>query len=215
MVGPSKAPTQKEIDRINRIQREHFDRLYHLFDPPLPAGVPERLEKIVMAAAIETGDSVLDVGTGTGILIPIIRQYEPGCIYACDLSEAMLRRLKENYSGVKTIQKDVRELTLPDESLDVVFINACYPNIADKAGALKNISRMLKPAGRMIISHPLGKAFIESLRQGSPYPLDDFPFKSETKKLLGPYGFAVKEFVDQPELYILAAVKRPKGRGKK
>lgn len=209
MVGPSKSPTQDEIDRINRIQREHFDRLYHLFDPPLPAGVPERLEKIVMAAAIEKGDSVLDVGTGTGILIPIIRQYEPGCIYACDLSEAMLRRLKENYSGVKTIQKDVRELTLPDDSLDVVFINACYPNIADKAGALKNISRMLKPAGRMIISHPLGKAFIESLRQGSPYPLDYFPLKSETKKLLGPYGFAVIEFVDQPELYILAAVKRP------
>jgi ubiquinone/menaquinone biosynthesis C-methylase UbiE len=208
MVDPPKTPTKKEIDRINRIQRDHFNRLYHLFDPPLPAGVPERLEKIVTAAEIQTGDSVLDVGTGTGILIPIIRQYKPGCIYACDLSEAMLRRLKENYPGVKTIQKDVRELALPDEVLDVVFVNACYPNIADKEGALKNISRMLKPAGRMIISHPLGKAFIESLRQGSPYPLDDFPSKSETKKLLGPYGFAVKEFVDQPKLYILSAVKR-------
>jgi len=207
-VGLFKTPTQKEIDRTNRIQRDHFNRLYRLFDPPLPAGVPERLEKIVTAAEIRTNDSVLDVGTGTGILIPIIRQYKPGCIYACDLSEAMLRRLEENYSGVKTIQKDVRELALPDESLDVVFINACYPNIADKAGALKNISRMLKPRGRMIISHPLGKAFIESLRQGSPYPLDDFPLKSETKKLLGPYGFAVKAFVDQPELYILSAVKR-------
>ena len=208
MVDPSKTPTRKEIDRINRIQRDHFNRLYHLFDPPLPAGVPERLEKIVAAADIETGDTVLDVGTGTGILISIIRQYEPGCIYACDLSEAMLRRLKENYSGIKTIQKDVRELTLPDKSIDVVFINACYPNIADKAGALENISRMLKPNGRMIISHPLGKAFIESLRKGSPYPLDDFPMKSETKKLLSPYGFTVKEFVDQPELYILSAVKR-------
>jgi SAM-dependent methyltransferase len=208
MVDPSKTPPQKEIDRINRIQREHFNRLYHLFDPPLPKGVPERLEKIVAAAEIETGDIVLDVGSGTGILIPIIRHYEPSCIYACDLSEAMLKRLKENYSGVKTIQKDVRELTLPDESLDVVFINACYPNIADKAGALKNMSRMLKPTGRMIISHPLGKAFIESLRRGSPYPLDDFPLKSETKKLLSPYGLAVKSFIDRPELYILAAVKR-------
>jgi SAM-dependent methyltransferase len=206
-VGLFKTPTRKEIDRINRIQRDHFNRLYRLFEPPLPAGVPARLEKIVATAEIQTNDIVLDVGTGTGILIPIIKQYEPGCIYACDLSEAMLRRLTENYSGVKTIQKDVRELALPDESLDVVFINACYPNIADKAGALNNISRMLKSAGRMIISHPLGKAFIGSLRQGSPYPLDDFPLKSETKKLLGPYGFIVKEFVDQPELYILAAGK--------
>lgn len=208
MVGSSKTPTQKEVDRINRIQRKHFDTLFRMFDPPLPAGVPERLEKIVAVAGIKAGDTVLDVGTGTGILIPLIKKYAPGSIYACDLSEAMLRQLNENYTGVNTIQKDVRELALPDESVDVVFINACYPNIADKAGALKNISRMLKPAGRMIISHPLGKAFIESLRQGAPYPLDDFPLKSETKKILGPHGFAVKEFVDQPELYILAAEKR-------
>jgi hypothetical protein len=54
----------------------------------------------------------------------------------------------------------------------------------------------------------LGKAFIETLRQGSPYPLDDFPSKSESNKLLEPYDFAVKEFIDQPELYILSAVKR-------
>jgi ubiquinone/menaquinone biosynthesis C-methylase UbiE len=208
MVGFFKTPTQKEIDRINRIQRNHFNRLYHLFDPPLEPGVPERLEKIVAAAEIAAGDSVLDVGTGTGILIPVIRQYKPGCIYACDLAEAMLRQLKENYPDVKTIQKDVRELALPDEILDVVFLNACYPNIADKAGALKNISRMMTPAGRMIISHPMGKAFIESLRQASPYPLDDFPSKSETKKLLRPYGLAVKAFIDQPELYILSAVKQ-------
>ena len=64
---------------------------------------------------------------------------------------------------METIVADVRDLRLPDSSIDVVFINACYPNIVDKAGAFSKISRMMKAEGRMVISHPLGKAFILSL----------------------------------------------------
>jgi len=207
-MGPFVTPQQREIARRNRLQREMFDQLVHVFEPPLPEGVPERLEKIVATAGIGKGDVVLDVGTGTGILVPLIQSYEPGPIHACDLSEQMLRQLEKNYTGVKTIVADVRDLTLPDAAIDVVFINACYPNIADKAGAFGNIARMMKPAGRMVISHPLGKAFIDKLRKTSPFPLDDFPSKTEAPKLFDPYGFDIASVVDEPELYILLAVKR-------
>jgi hypothetical protein len=75
---PFKKVSEEEIQRINRLQRNTFDRLYHLFDPPLPEGVPERLEKIVAHGKIQKDDTVLDVGSGTGILIPIITKYDPG-----------------------------------------------------------------------------------------------------------------------------------------
>ncbi len=198
----------KEIERINRQQQELFDGIVHVFEPPLPEGVPERLEQIVSAAGIETGQTVLDVGTGTGILVPIIRQYCPKRIYACDLSQKMLDQLQKNYPGVITLLADVRDLTLPDASLDVVFINACYPNIADKAGAFANISRMMTSGGRLVISHPLGKRFIDSLKKTSPFPLDDFPERCEAKRLLAPCGLALQTIVDKPALYILAADKR-------
>lgn len=207
-MGPYETPEEKEIQRINRIQRELFDKLYHVFDPPLPKGVPERLEKIVSSAEIAKGDTVLDVGSGTGILVPLIQKHEPGRIYACDLSEAMLKQLKKHYSNVETILSDVRDLTLPDLSIHVVFINACYPNIVDKAGAFTNISRMMKPAGRMVISHPLGKSFIDSLKESVPFPLDDFPEKSQAQILLEPYGFVLQAFIDEPELYILVVTKQ-------
>lgn len=200
-------PSQNEVDRINRIQRKRFDQSYRLFEPPLPEGVPERLEKIVAAAGIREGDTVLDVGTGTGILISLIQKYRPGRIMACDLSKAMLGQLKQNYSGVETIQVDVRDLTLPDASIDAVLINACYPNIADKEGAFTNVTRMLKPSGRLTISHPLGKAFIDKLKPGAPYPLDDFPSNSEASILFNPYGLKIKMLIDEPELYILTLVK--------
>ena len=205
---PFDTPDEEEIDRINRLQREMFDELYHLFDPPLPKGVPERLERIVASAEILKGDYVLDVGSGTGILVPLIQRYEPGRVFACDLSEAMLKQLKKHYTDVEAIVSDIRELSLPESILDVVYINACYPNIVDKVGTFTNLGKMLKPAGRMVISHPLGKSFINSLKEKIPFPLDDFPKKPEARILLKPYGFEIKKFIDEPELYILVAVKQ-------
>lgn len=204
---PFKTVSEEEVRRINRLQRNSFDKLYQLFEPPLPEGVPERLEKIIAHGRIAGGNTVLDVGSGTGILIPIIKTYKPGCIHACDLSRAMLEQLRKNYPYVKTIMADVRDINLPTESIDVAFLNACYPNIVDKAGAFSNLGRMIKGKGRLVISHPLGKAFILLLKEEVPFPLDEFPEESEVSALLKPFGFKIETFIDEPELYILVAVK--------
>jgi SAM-dependent methyltransferase len=199
--------SEEEIQRINQLQRISFDKLYQLFEPPLPEGLPERLEKIVTNGNIAKGDTVLYVGSGTGILIPIIKKYKPGSIYACDLSRRMLQQLIKNYPYVKTIMADVRDLKLPKGSIDVTFINACYPNIVDKAVAFSNISRMMKVKGRIVISHPPGKAFILSLKKDAPFPLDEFPEEPEAGALLKPFGFEIETFIDEPMLYILVSIK--------
>lgn len=60
----------------------------------------------------------------------------------------------------------------------------------------------------MIISHPMGKAFIDLIKDKAPFPLDDFPGKTQAKNLLKPLGFAIKEFIDEPKLYIIKAIKQ-------
>jgi ubiquinone/menaquinone biosynthesis C-methylase UbiE len=111
----------------------------------------------------------------------------------------------KKYHHVETIVADVRDLRLPDSSIDVVFINACYGNLADKAGAFANISRMMRAEGRMVISHPLGKSFIRTRSAWAAFPLDDFPEKTEAERLFKPFGFEIETFIDEPMLYILVA----------
>src|SRR4030043_178990 len=108
---PFKTVSEEEIQRVNRLQRTTFDKLYRLFEPPLPEGVPERLEKIVAHVKINRGDTVLHVGSGKGILIPMIKKYDPRWVYACELSVAMLEHLSsKKYPNVETIVADVRDL---------------------------------------------------------------------------------------------------------
>ena len=196
--------TDNEVKQIDKLQSEYFSKYMHLFDPPLPDGVPERLEKIVASASISGTDVVLDMGTGTGILIPIILKYKPALIYANDLSEKMLKSVKERYPDVRIMHGDIRDLRLPDRTVDVVLINACYPNIVDKHGSFTNIRRVTKIGCRVVISHPMGGAFINFLQEKVPFPLDGFPEnKTVAKNLFEPYGFRVSGFVNEDELYIL------------
>jgi len=196
--------TKTQIREIDKLQSEYFTEFMHLFDPPLPEGVIERLEIIVESANISEKDVVLDVGTGTGILIPLIKEHCPSLIYANDLSRSMLESIKRHHPDVKTIDGDIRDLTLPNRSIDVVFINACYPNIADKHGCFLNIKRMARDGCRVIISHPMGISFIRFLQEKMPFPVDNFPEnKTMAKALFAPYGFHVSDFVSEDKLYIL------------
>jgi ubiquinone/menaquinone biosynthesis C-methylase UbiE len=196
--------TENEVKRIDRLQSEYFSKYMHLFDPPLPDGVPERLKRIVKSANISGSDVVLDMGTGTGILIPLILKYEPALIYANDLSEKMLKSVKERYPDVRTLLGDIRDLKLPDRSIEVIFVNACYPNIVDKHGSFNNIRRITKTGCRVVISHPMGGAFITFLQEKVPFPLDGFPEnKTAAKNLFESYGFSVSMFVNEDKLYIL------------
>jgi len=197
-------PSEEEVQQIDQSQSEYFSKNLHLFDPPLPDGVPERLEEIVRCGRINRSDVVLDIGTGTGILIPLILKYEPAQVFANDLSQKMLETVKERYPSVNSLHGDIRSLALPDQAIDVVFINACYSNIADKPRSFINIRRMTRAGCRIVISHPMGSSFIHFLQERVSFPLDDFPEdRAEAARLFSPYGFNVAHLVNDSRLYVL------------
>ncbi len=197
--------TLDQIKETNELQRRYFNDNVDLFEPPLPRGVPERLKATVRASGIQPGDKVLDVGTGTGILISFILKHHPSEIHACDLAEKMLECVKHKFPGVLTHLSDIGELPLPENSLDIAFINGCFSNIMDKSRSLDNLYRLLRPKGRLVISHPLGRDFIVELKKSAPFHLDLLPSEAEARQLLEAHGFEIMEFRDEAFFYLVVA----------
>jgi ubiquinone/menaquinone biosynthesis C-methylase UbiE len=198
--------TPQQIEEMNKLQQEYFNNNVDLFEPPLPKGVPERLKATIKASRLRRGERVLDVGTGTGILIPYILKYGPSEIHACDLSENMLRQVKGKFPQVITHLCDIRDLLLAGDSLDVAFINACFSNIMDKSKSLNNLYRLLRRKGRLVISHPLGRDFIVELKKHTPFHLDLLPDEAGARGLLEQHGFEMVSFRDEPLFYIIVAL---------
>lgn len=203
-----KSMTPEKALQIAEHQRRRFNDLVDVFDMPQPPAVMARLQEIVTAAGLSPGDIVLDAGTGVGVLIPLIESYRPSLLLACDLAERMLERVNQKYPAVHTYQADIALLSLPSESVDVIFMNAMYGNIADKPRACRNVARMLRAGGRVVVSHPEGRGFVDHLRDASDLFLESLPTRQEWETTLAPLGLDVTAYRDEPRLYLMVAQKR-------
>jgi SAM-dependent methyltransferase len=197
----------EEAKRIADHQRRRFNDLVDVFDRPQPLEVMARLREIVSSAGLRPGEIILDVGTGVGVLIPLIQSYQPGTVLACDVAEKMLQRVQDKYPAVHTCHADIASLDVASTSLDAIFMNGMYGNIADKPAACRNAARMLRSGGRLVVSHPEGRAFIDQLRASSNLFIEPFPTRQEFEVLLEPLGFEVITYRDEPKLYLMMARK--------
>jgi SAM-dependent methyltransferase len=197
----------EEAKKIADHQRRRFNELVEVFDRPQPPEVMARLQEIVSSAGLRSGEVVLDVGTGVGVLIPLIQSYQPAAVLACDVAEKMLERVQNKYPAVRTFHADIALLDLASTSLDAIFMNGMYGNIADKPAACRNAARILRSGGRLVVSHPEGRAFIDQLRATSDLFIEPFPTREEFEALLEPLGFEVITYRDESKLYLLVARK--------
>jgi ubiquinone/menaquinone biosynthesis C-methylase UbiE len=207
----SKPLSPEQALQIAEDQRRRFNELVEVFDTLQPPEVMARLAEIVAAACLSPGEVVLDVGTGAGVLIPLIENYHPSAILACDLAEKMLERVSQNHPAVQTYRADVALLSLPSESVDVIFMNAMYGNIADKPRACGNAARMLRHRGRLVVSHPEGRAFVDQLRNATDLFVESLPTREEFEMIFAPLGLDVTTYRDEPKLYLMVAEKTQRG----
>ncbi len=197
----------EEAKAIAEHQRRRFNELVDVFDRSQPPEVNARLWEIVAAAELRPGVVVLDVGTGTGVLIPLIQFHQPSKVLACDVAEKMLQRVHDKYPLVHTYHADIISLDLASTNVDAIFMNGMYGNIADKPAACSNAAGMLRSGGRLVVSHPEGRAFVDQLREASDMFIESLPTKEEFGAILEPLGLEVIAYRDEPKLYLMVARK--------
>lgn len=118
--------------------------------------------KIIKASGLKQGMKVVDLGCGSGAYTMEIAKAlgEGSELYAVDLQEEMLRGLEDklsetngvNMADVSAFVGDAEDLPFNDDSIDMLFVTSTFQEFPDKESALKEIKRVLKDTGSLVIS---------------------------------------------------------------
>jgi len=155
MPMPSKEAAEKEAIK------KYFRKVAPAWNEVRKGFYDERLrDAIIKGADIKEGDTVLDVACGTGFLTIMAARTvgEAGRVICVDLSEEMLQEARESLTKEGLIHivelriGDMLSLPLENNSMDAVICNMGLHHSFDPQLAIKEMVRVLKPKGRLIIS---------------------------------------------------------------
>lgn len=111
-------------------------------------------ERVEMMMAQMKGKTALEVGAGDGYCVEVLTQrgYD---VTATEISKIRLDRMKKR--GIDAHYADVNKLPFPDNSFDTVFCGEVLEHIDSVAQGFKELERVCKPDGRIVISLPVEK----------------------------------------------------------
>ncbi len=119
-------------------------------------------EKTLERIGLKPGQRVLEIGPGPGrLLIPAAERVLPdGEVVGIDIQPGMIERLREraareNVTNLTAILGDATQPLVPEASFDVAFLVTTLGEIPDRAAALAQCFRALKPGGVLSISEML------------------------------------------------------------
>ena len=110
-------------------------------------------------ADIKEGETVLDLGSGSGMdaFVAALKVGKEGKVYGADMTDEQLEKSerlskKYHFENVSFHKSYIEKLPFPDATFDVVISNGVINLCPDKEKVFKEVSRVLKPSGRMAIA---------------------------------------------------------------
>lgn len=142
-----------------RIQRYGWDLAASDYEPLWQAQLARAQEQLLASAALVRGERVLDVACGTGLVsFAAAREVGPeGHVTGIDLSGHMVdaaerRAQQRGIANTGFTRMDAEELEFPDASFDVVLCSLGLMYLPDPEAAIRGMSRVLKPGGRLVLA---------------------------------------------------------------
>jgi demethylmenaquinone methyltransferase/2-methoxy-6-polyprenyl-1,4-benzoquinol methylase len=166
---------------------------------------PAKISLMLALSDLSPGMDFLDVGCGTGVLEPYLLRYQPRRVIAVDFAEKMIEiaRKKLQDPRVEFLCADV--FSLQGELCDCCFLYNAFPHFSDPHRLLEHLFTLIRPGGRLSISHTRGKAgdaYLGQVLYGHPvHP------NQGLVNLMRPY-FHVDATVDNGALFFISGTRR-------
>lgn len=194
--------------------RRYFNVASAWWDGHIEADVRHFLKGATDALDLAQGATVLDLGSGTGVAVPLLAGSvgNEGRVFCLDPAERMLARAasrRDQQCAVEYVWGDAHSIPFPGEAFDEVFCFRCFSHFRDKMGAVGEIARVLKPGGRFTVLYPEGSELVNvhHAALGGVFANDKLPPKPLMARLLGESGFGSIDITDSRGRYRATARK--------
>lgn len=175
----------------------------------------QRLYKIITKKIPELKSPLLDMGSGTGILVPVLEKVmqKPDHIVEFDISRLMLSKAWiKNHSkeNINFIQSDGHSLPFLNESFASVMCFAVFPHFNDQAKTIREFNRVLTEDGLLIILHLMGHRELNAMHEEAGKAVCRHALQSvdNVSKQIAAQSFTIVDFREQKDLYLIVAQKQ-------
>ncbi len=158
---------------------------------------------------IKTGQSVLDVGSGTGILLPYILEEigKTGRICAVDYAEEMIKisRNKNVNSNIEFKSVDFYDIKPDIYRFDCIICYSMFPHVSDKEKAIAHFVSLLNNNGKLLICHSESRDDINKCHRESDKTVSEhiLPPAVEISRIMETAGLEIIHEIDKEFYYIL------------
>lgn len=192
--------------------REYFNNRADIWDENIAEKDANKLTQMAERLGLKQGSVVLDVGTGTGILLSYLLNKigNDGKIIALDLAEEMLAKAMTKYpdENIEFLHADIMDIPIYEEMFDSVVCYSSFPHFRDKYKALSEMKRVMKPGSRMFFCHTSSRDHINGIHATLPGMENDLlPAPDEMRGLLSDAGFTVVKIEEDSESYLVVGEK--------
>lgn len=186
-----------------------FDKIAENWDANEVLSTPDKVEYILDFFDVKPGMEVLDLGSGTGVLLPYLalKVGKEGKIVAVDFSEGMLCQAIKKFSALSPtplfINLDFEKENIPGE-FDRIILYCVYPHLHEPVETLKWLLKVnLKENGAIYIAFPCAPDFINNIHKERHSESDILPSASSLVEHLRDNNLNAEVLKDDENAYII------------
>ena len=187
---------------------EFFDRLAPEWDDELLRN-DEIIRLILDNGGVGKGKDILDVATGTGVLIPDYLERQVASVTAIDLSPKMAEIAAAKFSQpeVNVLCGDV-ETTDFDRQFDCIVVYNAFPHFPDPDRLIACLSELLKPGGTMTVAHGMSREKIDAHHHSAARHVSNGLMPAEKlAAIFEGHGLTVTTVISDERMYQVAGQK--------